>query len=188
MSMHLKPVLIFQILILLCLSSCHEQVKKADTTISPATGANSQDFLLADTIIYDVLISNPNPDDPWATKCLSRLNKKALIDSIFSLVYQERATAYNFETREKMTVKQVKKMESEAGYSRDNIGMIQFTEAWYLNPESAAMTKRVIQLVLGCNFYTSDGELFGHKPVLQIDLNRDKSAWPAGRGQGTGDK
>ena len=172
MSMYLKPVLIFLILIPLCLPACHDQEKKADTTISPAAGAISKGILLADTIIYDVMISNPNPDDTWATKCLSRLNKKALIDSIFSMVYQDRVTAYNFETREKMTVKQVKKMESAAGYSRDNIGMIQFTEAWYLDPESAVMTKRVIQLVLGCNFYTSDGELFGHKPVLQIDLNK----------------
>ena len=173
MTMHLKPVLIFLILLPLCLPACHDQ-DKADTTIPQAAGNSNKGILLADTIIYDVMISNPNPDDIWATKCLSRLNRKALIDSIFSMVYLERATAYNFETREKMTVKQVKKMESAAGYSRDNIGMIQFTEAWYLDPGSAAMTKRVIQLVLGCNFYTSDGELFGHKPVFRIDLNRDR--------------
>jgi hypothetical protein len=172
MSIHLKPVLTILIFIPLCLPACHDQKKKAETTISPAADTISEGILLADTIIYDVLISNPNPDDAWATKCLSRLNRKALIDSIFSMVYQERATAYNFETREKMTVKQVKKMELTAGFTRDNIGMIQFTEAWYLDPESAAMTKRVIQLVLGCNFYTSDGELFGHKPVLRIDLNK----------------
>jgi len=50
--------------------------------------------------------------------------------------------------------------------------MIQFTEAWYLDPASANMTKSVISLVLGYNFYASDGELFGHKPVFRIDLNK----------------
>lgn len=173
MSMHLKPVLIFLILIPLCLPACHDQ-EKADTTISQVAGASSKGILLADTIIYDVMISNPNPNNTWAAKCLSRLNRKALIDSIFSMVYMERATAYNFETNEKLTVKQVKKMESATGFSRDSIGMIQFTEAWYLDPASSNMTKRVISLVLGSNFYASNGELFGHKPVLRIVLSRDK--------------
>jgi len=167
-----KPFLIILILIPLCLTTCHDQGKKADTDSTPAAGGTGSVILLADTIIYDVLISNPNHDDTWATKCLSRLNRKAMIDSIFSMVYQERATAYNFETREKMTVKQVTRMESAAGFSRDNIGMIQFTEAWYLDPASANMTKSVISLVLGYNFYASDGELFGHKPVFRIDLNK----------------
>jgi hypothetical protein len=172
--MHTKPFLVALILIPLYLTACRDQEKKTNIACIPVTGDTSNGLLLADTIIYDILISNPNPDNTWATKCLSRLKREALIDSIFSMVYMERAIAYNFETREKLTVKQVKKMESAAGFSRDSIGMIQFTEAWYLDPASSTMTKRVISLVLGSNFYASNGELFGHKPVLRIILSRDK--------------
>jgi len=49
--------------------------------------------------------------------------------------------------------------------------MIQFTESWYLNAGANTMTKKVISLVLGYNFYSSDGELFGHKPVFRIEMN-----------------
>ena len=48
---------------------------------------------VADTIIYQVIISNPNPDDTWITSCLSGLNRKTLVDTIFSMVYNGRLIA-----------------------------------------------------------------------------------------------
>ena len=166
----MKFQVILLILVNLWLTSCNKPGRPAEPDHALVTD-NSGALLLADTITYDVIISNPNPDDTWTTKCLSRLNRRAMIDSIFSMIYQEKAIAYNFETREKLTVKQLKRMESEPGFSRDLIGMIQFTEAWYLDPASAAMTKKVISMILGYNFYASDGELFGHKPVFKVYLN-----------------
>ncbi len=49
---------------------------------------------VADTIIYQVIISNPNPEDTWTTRCLSGLNRKTLVDSIFRMVYDGKLTAY----------------------------------------------------------------------------------------------
>jgi hypothetical protein len=125
---------------------------------------------VADTITYDVVITNPDPQDTWTAQCLSRLNRKGLVDSLFSMVYDETAIAYNFETLEKMTPAQVKKLESAEGFSRDEIGKIQFTEAWYINSTNNTMTKEVLSVVLGSNFYDSEGNLFGHKPVMRIVL------------------
>ena len=93
-----------------------------------------------------------------------------LIDNIFEMVYAQRAVAFNHETGEKITTKQVEKIEAREGFSRDNIGMIQFTEVWYMNPGETTMTKKVLSMVLGYNYYTSQGELIGHKALFRVEL------------------
>jgi hypothetical protein len=146
---------------------------KAERKQSPDTVFENDSVygtVVADTITYDVIIRNPDPGDTWRAECLSRLNHKALIDSIFNLVYTGRALAFNLETREQLTHRQIKDIEEEQGFSRDNIGMIQFTEAWYLDPKHNTMTKEVLSMVLGSDFYDAAGELFGHKPVFRVEL------------------
>ena len=116
------------------IQACSPHSKEAGKSVIKTNHDSINGLIVADTIIYEVLISNPNPDDRWTKKCLGRLHRKELIDSIFAMVYDNRVEAYNHETNEKLTRKQVKDLESGKGFSRDNIGMIQFTEAWYLNP------------------------------------------------------
>ncbi|HJZ38921.1 MAG TPA: hypothetical protein VJ203_00980 [Bacteroidales bacterium] len=164
---------IFLSLVILSLLSAIACRNKADRKTSPDSGFGSDSVygtVIADTITYDVIIRNPDPGDTWRARCLSRLNHKALIDSIFDLVYTGRALAFNLETWEKLTPRQIKDIEEEQGFSRDNIGMIQFTEAWYLDPVNNTMTKEVLSMVLGSDFYNAGGELFGHKPVFRVEL------------------
>jgi len=163
---HLIPVLLVTLVLF---TGCKKKEMPAALKTSPATTGT----MVADTIIYDVIITNPDPQDAWTAKCLGRLNRKALVDSLFTMVYAETAVAYNFETLEKLTPVQVKKLESAEGFSRGEIGKIQFTEAWYIHPATNSMTKEVLSVVLGSNFYDSDGNLFGHKPVMKIVLKRD---------------
>jgi hypothetical protein len=160
-------------LVMICLLAAIGCKNKADRNPSPDAGFGSDSVygtVVADTITYDVIIRNPDPGDTWRAQCLSRLNHKALIDSIFDLVYTGRALAFNLETREQLTPRQIKDIEEEQGFSRDNIGMIQFTEAWFLDPEHNTMTKKVLSMVLGSDFYDAGGELFGHKPVFRVEL------------------
>jgi len=159
---------------LLLLSGCGKNTDRI-----PGSGiANGNDSIFglvaADTIIYDVIIRNSNPDDAWAAHCLAGIHYSVLIDSIFNLVYTGRAVAYNHENNEKLTSKQLVRIESAKGFSRDNIGMIQFKEMWYLNPGSNNMTKQVISMVLGYNYYNPAGELSGYKPVFRVELSGDK--------------
>lgn len=139
---------------------------------APATGTHIAETgnIVADTIIYDVFISNPDPQDVWTSECLEHLHKEALVDSFFAMVYADKAVAYDFDTREKLTINQVRKMESADGFSRKEIGKIQFTETWYITAAEAGMTKKVLAVVLGSNFYDSEGNVFGHKPVMRIVL------------------
>ena len=140
----------------------------ADEPVNVATDS-LYGVVVADTIIYDVVISNPNPDDPWAVQCLKGLDHNLLISNIFDLVYSGKALAYNHQTNEKLTPKQVEEIEAGADYSRDNIGMIQFTEVWYLNPGDVSMTKKVISMVLGYNYGAPDGMML-HKALFRVEL------------------
>jgi hypothetical protein len=136
-----------------------------------ATDSGVDGTVFAHRIIQDIIIKNNNPDDTWAEECLKGMQRKALVDSLFSMVYSQKAIAYDFDTNEKLTLKQVKKIEKKEGYSRDKIGKIQFIESWYLNTDNATMTKRVESLVLGYETYDNQGEFRGYLPVFRIIFN-----------------
>ncbi|MBN1158893.1 MAG: hypothetical protein JXA61_05895 [Bacteroidales bacterium] len=127
-------------------------------------------IIVADTITYEIIIRNTNPDDWWTEECLSKLNHQALISNIFRMIREGTARAYDYETLERLTDRQLGKIEKETGFNPDEIGMIQFTEIWFLNPDNSTMTKKVHSMVLGYNFYTSDGEHFGYKPLFRVEL------------------
>jgi hypothetical protein len=134
---------------------------------------SSRLLVVADTITYQVVIRNANPEDSWTAQCLGRLDHRLLVDQLFEQVYAGKITAYDHETHEKLTPAQVKKIESGDGFIRDNIGMIQFTEAWYLH-QGTAMTKEVLAMVLGYNYYTPDGMLL-YKALFRVEMkSRDQ--------------
>ncbi len=156
--------------LVLLFTSCHNHTPEVQATAQLADSGITKNMEVADTIIYQVIISNPNPDDSWTTECLRGLNRKTLVDSIFKMVYDGRLIAVNRETREKLTVKQLRDMEKADGFSRDEIGMIQFTEAWYLDPANRNMTKKVLAMDLGYNYYTSEGDLVGYKSLFRVEM------------------
>jgi hypothetical protein len=169
--MHMRLKILATVCLMIFITACRKH-----TTVTPAAAPAAKSGMLAglevaDTIIYQVIISNPNPEDTWTTRCLSGLNRKALVDSIFNMVYAGRLTAVNRDTHEKLTLKQLQDMEKADGYSRDKIGMIQFTEAWYLDPATRAMTKKVLAMDLGYDYFTSEGDLVGYKSLFRVEMN-----------------
>lgn len=166
----MKYILLVLLALLLVVTGCRKNRERIPDAVSPPALDKAQGLIAADTIIYDVVIRNSNPDDTWKAFCLSRVNYAVLIDSIFNMVYSGSISAFNHETQEKLTARQVQEIERSDGFSRDKIGMIQFTEVWYLNPAEKSMQKKVISMVLGYNYYTPEGELFGHKPVFRVEM------------------
>jgi len=160
---------LFIVMIGLLLASCRPESPQP-TDKGTLTADSSPGYLVADTITYNVVIRNPDPEDLWTARCLQGLDRQAFIDNIFKMLYEGKAVAHHFETRERITPAQLKNLESEKGFNRDNIGMIQFTETWYLDPQQNMMTKKVLFMVLGYDYYTSEGELFGHKPLFKVEL------------------
>ncbi len=164
----------FKIILAVCLMTFFSACRKHSADPSVKTPAVKPGITagmeVADTIIYQVVISNPNPEDTWTTRCLMGLNRSSFIDTIFSMVYSGRLTAVNRENHEKLTMKQLKDIENADGYSRDKIGMIQFTEAWYLDPATLEMTKKVLAMDLGYDYYTSEGDLVGYKSLFRVEM------------------
>ncbi|MBN2481727.1 MAG: hypothetical protein JXB19_08310 [Bacteroidales bacterium] len=163
----LWPVLLTCIVINLACAHEDTGVSSGDEAVPADTVFGT---IVADTITYEVIIRNSNPDDRWAEQCLSNLNHQALISNIFRMIREGNAYAYEYETMERLTNRQLEKIESETGFDYNEIGMIQFTEIWFLNPDKSTMTKKVHSMVLGYNFYTSDGEHFGYKPLFRVEL------------------
>jgi hypothetical protein len=169
-TMKMRPEIMVAVCLLILFTSCRKRSTELPAPAPVAHSGMPSGIEMADTIIYQVIISNPNPDDTWTTRCLRGLNRKSLVDSIFSMVYDGRLTAVNRETHEKLTTKQLKDLEKADGFNRDKIGMIQFTEAWYLDPATSTMTKKVLAMDLGYNYVTSEGELVAYKSLFRVEM------------------
>jgi hypothetical protein len=127
--------------------------------------------LIADTIVYDVLIKNPDPNDKWTEQCLAKLDKRRFVDQLFNAVYNKNAVAYDFFSGKTITAGRLRRIERTDDFSREKIGKIQFSESWYYDSLNLVMEKRIISLVLGYELYGDNGEIIGYKPVFKINLN-----------------
>jgi hypothetical protein len=158
------PVVIF----LLMITSC---VNKEMPVPAVSEGKTDESFMVADTIIYDVIIKNNDAGDDWSSERLHRLQHQKLINSIFDMVYSEKVAACEFFTGEPLKPAEIKRLEAEKEFSRENIGKMQFTERWYFDNASARMQKDVLSIVLGYELFGDSGEFRGYKPVFKVSLN-----------------
>lgn len=168
-----KPAVLYLIIfpVMTALSCCPEKTK------DDVTGEQSSDFIqpvnpnglmVADTIIYDVIIKNPNPDDDWTDKCLRNLKKDQFVDILFESVYKKQATAHDLFTDEIISPDKLKNLERKKEFSRSKIGKMQFTESWYYSDSLQRMSKKVISVSLGYEMLDERGNLIGHKPAFKI--------------------
>ncbi len=172
--------------IIICLSlvclllgfiSCKESRQESseyietDKSVSDSLAKN----LIADTIIYEVIIKNPDPDDTWTEKCLAGFDKYRFVDQLFTAIYDEKATACDFFSGKEITPRELKRIEKSKEFSRDKIGKIQFSENWYYDSLNIKMEKRIISLVLGYELYGDNGEIIGYKPVFKINMDQENN-------------
>jgi hypothetical protein len=162
------------LLIPLILSSCKpsaEPQSKDELTAEVVADSNNEYAIMADTITYDVIVRNANPDDEWTTLCLQRLDREKLIGSIFDAVYSGKLKAYDILSNTELPLNRVRKMEKEKDFDRSKIGKIQFTELWLFNEQDLSMEKTVRALAMGYELYDTEGKVRGYKPVFKVYLN-----------------
>ncbi len=163
------------------ISACHrtnQQTKQTDTlnTAKQPIPAGSPvnlpgSTMVADTIVYDVLIHNPNPDDAWTNQCLKGLYHSKLVDSIFHDVYSGKLIPYNIFENRPMTIKEVKALEETTGYDRSLVGKIQFTETWFYDASSGTFQKKIISIALGYERKNAGSDLVDYKPLFRVYLH-----------------
>jgi len=119
-------------------------------------------------IIYDTYVINRDSTDSWGNECLSEFSRKKLIDKVFEAVSDGKVTPYDYFTGEKITPKQIKRMEADSVFSRRNISKIQFEENWIWDDEKNVMLKQVISMTIAYEVFDNEGKSRGQKPIFKL--------------------
>ncbi len=159
--------------VIICFPGCRESKQKSFDKVETITITNDSLLmnLLADTIIYDVIIKNNDPANEWTEKCLSYLNRNELVDQLFDAVYNGQANAFNYFSGKKLAPSDLKRMEKDKDFDRSKIGKLQFTESWYYDPANLVMQKKILSITLGYELPGANGSIIGYKPVFKINMN-----------------
>ncbi|TAJ14275.1 hypothetical protein DMA11_06175 [Marinilabiliaceae bacterium JC017] len=126
--------------------------------------------MVADTIVYSVTIKNPDAGDEWTEKCLSKLDRERLVNEVFESVYEYRAKAYNYNSDEVMSARDLKKLEKSDEFSRDRVGRLQFKESWFFDATSQSFTKKIHAVLVAYEALTDEGDLRGYKAAFYIKI------------------
>ncbi len=135
---------------------------------------DSNAILVADSITYAVLIKNPNPEDQFTNEFLKKVYRKKLINLLLQNIYNQRLTAYSYfdwiEHRHiAYSIDSVKKLIKSIGINR--IGKIEFVERWYYDPQKNVFYKQVLEMTLGYERYTDNGQVKNYGPVFKISFD-----------------
>jgi hypothetical protein len=82
---HLIFSISMPVLVLLLISCTRQEGENMQ-----ASDVQNGSLQVADQIIYDVIIKNPDPGDEWTEKCLVGLNRGELVDFIIDGIYKNR--------------------------------------------------------------------------------------------------
>ena len=63
---------------------------------------SEEKILVADNIIYDVVIKIPDPDDPWEVEKIEGYEGSRMISELFNGVYTEKIKAYDYHTGDRL--------------------------------------------------------------------------------------
>jgi len=151
----LKHCILFAVIILV--GACHSPNK--DKLLSGESFGK---------IIYDTYVINRDSTDSWGNECLSEFSRKRLIDKVFEAVSDGKVTPYDYFTGEKITPKQIKRMETDSVFSRRNISKIQFEENWIWDDEKNVMLKQVISMTIAYEVFDNEGKSRGQKPIFKL--------------------
>ncbi len=158
--------------IILGIYSCGHPSTPKNAKVESLTddGLNSgNSIVLADTITYDILLKNPNPNDEYMESCLRRLDRKNLVKVIFNAIYSGKLKAFTYIDNKEVSLDTVKKFERE--FKRDRIGKIQFEEEWYLDEKNLKFGKKIKSIMFGYENYENDGSVRGYKAGFKVYMN-----------------
>jgi len=156
-------------LLFLLMAACTPKEKSEPTEINVETSTDSL-IIVAESIIYDVIIIPQSDNDEWEAEKLEGFSGSEMINSLFESIYNDKVEVFDYHSGEKMSISDVKKMENSEGFEREKIGKIQFTENWYYNPDNLKMEKEIVSIVPGYESRSSDGLIISYKAAFRLDM------------------
>ena len=123
--------------------------------------------VIADTIVYDVILRNIDTSDVWEAECLQYLDQKSLVNYLIDGVYNGQFIAIEFMGDKVVSINDVKAIEQESDFSRDKVSKVQFRERWYIDSEGN-LQKQIISYTLGIEIYSKQNSFLGHKALFVV--------------------
>ena len=130
---------------------------------------NDESLIIADPIIYDVIVKNPDPADEWTDFCLQNADIDAIENILYNAIYQGRLTPYHYRLDSIIPIDSIRAF--EARNKEEQIGKLQFEEQWYFNETTLTMYKIVSYITFGYEIINSQGEVYGYKPGFKVYLD-----------------
>lgn len=169
----IKPARLFRrlvptILMLLLVTACRQGAEMPQ----PADSEKEGKMLVAENIIYDVVIKSEREDDEWEAERLAGYRGEEMVSALFEAIYSGSADAMDYFTGEKIKPSRLKKLEETEEYRRSDIAKLQFTENWYFNPVTLEIEKDVITIVPGYRYTAETGAVpaTGYRALFSITL------------------
>jgi len=163
-----KPILLISLFFTIFFSACNTQqgkeTRSADSTIAGT--------VVADTIIYPVNVLNPDSADEWATRRLKNVNHQKLTDLLFESVYEGKATALDYYTREPVSTEKLREMEASGKFDRNQMTQLQFEETWQIDPSEGKMIKEVQSVLLAWPVFDSKGNFQAYQAGFVIEFQK----------------
>jgi len=125
---------------------------------------------IANPIIYEILVNNPNPEDDWKVECLAHTYTKSMFTDIIKAVQSGKLSAFDYYDNHQLSQNEVNKIISSNNLP-NTIGKIQFEEEWYWDKKKLVLQKKVNKLMFGYELYNTKGEIRGYKASFVVILN-----------------
>ncbi len=123
--------------------------------------------VIADTIVYDVILRNIDTSDVWEAECLQYLDQKSLVNYLIDGVYSGQFIAIEFMGDKVLSIDDVKAIEQEKDFSRDRVSKVQFRERWYID-SAGNFHKQIISYTLGIEVYSKQSTFLGHEALFVV--------------------
>jgi hypothetical protein len=149
----------------LVLTSCESSGSQNTKNTSPIQGLN-----IANPIIYEVLIKNPDVEDEWQSKCLENTNIKLMSKDVINAVLDGRLNAYDYFDDHLLSKSEIKAILKKNG-KENNIGNIQFKEEWYWNKKELQLQKKVKSLMFGYEICNENKKVRGYRASFVVNLD-----------------
>ena len=128
---------------------------------------------IADPIIYEVLINNPNPEDDWKTECLAHTNTSDLVKDIIDAVREGDLLAFDYYDNHQLSKPELEKIISDSDLI-NRTGNIQFEEEWYWDSKNLSLNKRVKKMMFGYEVLDAKEKIRGYKASFVVELSTNK--------------
>lgn len=158
----MKKVLYVSAMIVLVCSCTHQR----ETNDSLTSGKVD---VIADTITYDVIVKNPNPDDKWTEQCLGHFKREQWINMIMDNISKGEMKALDYETGKPISWQDIQKMKVDNN-NKMVIGKLQFKEVWTFDKLSMSLIKKVHSIIFGYETYTEEGQVRNYKAAFKINF------------------